>query len=221
MENNYENKLLDSVILIDTNIIMEDTFELFINNYKDLLMDHYKRIVIIPEVYAELIRHSRHSSSAKAERARRGLELIERNKVIFNIEKSKKESKSFADFSILKLLLSLKMSRNQVLITNDNYLAEDAYLLDTINSCDGKRITVLSINETGELIFNKRLAEIIEKASKQPEVIEKTIIKEVPVRENNYLSYICCSVAGAGLYAATEKYLLPYLNKVGKIVVRL
>ena len=59
--------------------------------------------------------------------------------------------KAFADSELLSRLTKEKTEFSQLLITNDKKLSVDAYSLNNLNSCLGKKISVCYISKNGLL----------------------------------------------------------------------
>jgi rRNA-processing protein FCF1 len=153
----YTEKTIASVdkILVDTSTLMTFSFQQFIRTNKALLISYQKKIVVPKAVYTELARHVESSDPEKSKLAMESIELLTLNMEIFQIEDmsltAEEVAHAFADAELLSELTLHRSDYSQLLITNDRRLSCDAFDLNQLESCRGRKIFVCYINWCGEL----------------------------------------------------------------------
>ena len=147
---------LNEKIYIDTSSLMNDT-ELgrFLVQYQDIFEALNKKIIVTREVCLEIVRHLSSKNIEKQEKAKSVILLFKNytNLFIFE-EKDLKQSEvgsAFADSELLSRITKDKSKHSQLLITNDKNLSVDAYKLNKLYSCKGKKIMVCFIDNLGQL----------------------------------------------------------------------
>lgn len=209
----------------DTNIAMSKGFSSFIENYKSLFRKHKKKIIIITDVYQELLDKSLFGNESEIQSASKGLEIINQNIDIFEIEDGKKISgKVFADPKLLARLIENEASYTQMLITRDGDLSVDAKRLNLLNSVNGKPIKVCYINKQGEINRFKR-CEVPEPKQEiryieVERVVEKPIVKivkEKPSELDTVVKPILIGTAAgisSSLIISNRKKICQFINNV-------
>lgn len=144
------------IIYIDTSALMNvDRLGIFINNIQNLLLLEDKKMVVQHEVWMELLRHAEGGDTEKRDIALKVLEILCKYRKFFYITDSKSDQydfmKVFADSRLLAELTTNKATSKQLLITNDRDLGQDAYNLNSLESCKGYTIKVCYLNRFGEL----------------------------------------------------------------------
>ena len=147
---------LNEKIYIDTSSLMNDT-ELgrFLVQYQDIFEALNKKIIVTREVCLEIVRHLSSKNIEKQEKAKSVILLFKYYSNLFIFEdkdlKQSEVSSAFADSELLSRITKDKSKHSQLLITNDKNLSVDAYKLNKLYSCKGKKIMVCFIDNLGQL----------------------------------------------------------------------
>lgn len=147
---------LNEKIYIDTSSLMNDT-ELgrFLVQYQDIFGSLDKKIIVTREVCLEIVRHLSSKNIEKQEKAKSVILLFKNYSNLFIFEdkdlKQTEVSSAFADSELLSRITKDKSKHSQLLITNDKNLSVDAYKLNKLYSCKGKKIMVCFIDNLGQL----------------------------------------------------------------------
>ena len=147
---------LNEKIYIDTSSLMNDT-ELgrFLVQYQDIFEALNKKIIVTREVCLEIVRHLSSKNIEKQEKAKSVILLLKNYSNLFIFEdkdlKQSEVSSAFADSELLSRITKDKSKHSQLLITNDKNLSVDAYKLNKLYSCKGKKIMVCFIDNLGQL----------------------------------------------------------------------
>ena len=147
---------LNEKIYIDTSSLMNDT-ELgrFLVQYQDNFEALNKKIIVTREVCLEIVRHLSSKNIEKQEKAKSVILLFKNYSNLFIFEdkdlKQSEVSSAFADSELLSRITKDKSKHSQLLITNDKNLSVDAYKLNKLYSCKGKKIMVCFIDNLGQL----------------------------------------------------------------------
>ncbi|RGV99887.1 hypothetical protein DWV94_10720 [Streptococcus salivarius] len=147
---------LNEKIYIDTSSLMNDT-ELgrFLVQYQDIFEALNKKIIVTREVCLEIVRHLSLKNIEKQEKAKSVILLFKNYSNLFIFEdkdlKQSEVSSAFADSELLSRITKDKSKHSQLLITNDKNLSVDAYKLNKLYSCKGKKIMVCFIDNLGQL----------------------------------------------------------------------
>ena len=147
---------LNEKIYIDTSSLMNDT-ELgrFLVQYQDIFEALNKKIIVTREVCLEIVRHLSLKNIEKQEKAKSVILLFKNYSNLFIFEdkdlKQSEVSSAFADSELLSRITKDKSKHSQLLITNDKNLSDDAYKLNKLYSCKGKKIMVCFIDNLGQL----------------------------------------------------------------------
>ena len=147
---------LNEKIYIDTSSLMNDT-ELgrFLVQYQDIFEALNKKIIVTREVCLEIVRHLSLMNIEKQEKAKSVILLFKNYSNLFIFEdkdlKQSEVSSAFADSELLSRITKDKSKHSQLLITNDKNLSVDAYKLNKLYSCKGKKIMVCFIDNLGQL----------------------------------------------------------------------
>ena len=147
---------LNEKIYIDTSSLMNDT-ELgrFLVQYQDIFETLNKKIIVTREVCLEIVRHLSSKNIEKQEKAKSVILLFKNYSNLFIFEdkdlKQSEVSSAFADSELLSRITKDKSKHSQLLITNDKNLSVDAYKLNKLYSCKGKKIMVCFIDNLGQL----------------------------------------------------------------------
>lgn len=147
---------LNERIYIDTSSLMNDT-ELgrFLVQYQDIFEALNKKIIVTREVCLEIVRHLSSKNIEKQEKAKSVILLFKNYSNLFIFEdkdlKQSEVSSAFADSELLSRITKDKSKHSQLLITNDKNLSVDAYKLNKLYSCKGKKIMVCFIDNLGQL----------------------------------------------------------------------
>lgn len=147
---------LNEKIYIDTSSLMNDT-ELgrFLVQYQDIFEALNKKIIVTREVCLEIVRHLSSKNIEKQEKAKSVILLFKNYSNLFLFEdkdlKQSEVSSAFADSELLSRITKDKSKHSQLLITNDKNLSVDAYKLNKLYSCKGKKIMVCFIDNLGQL----------------------------------------------------------------------
>lgn len=147
---------LNEKIYIDTSSLMNDT-ELgrFLVQYQDIFEALNKKIIVTREVCLEIVRHLSLKNIEKQEKAKSVILLFKNYSNLYIFEdkdlKQSEVSSAFADSELLSRITKDKSKHSQLLITNDKNLSVDAYKLNKLYSCKGKKIMVCFIDNLGQL----------------------------------------------------------------------
>ena len=147
---------LNEKIYIDTSSLMNDT-ELgrFLVQYQDIFEALNKKIIVTREVCLEIVRHLSLKNIEKQEKAKSVILLFKNYSNLFIFEdkdlKQSEVSSAFADSELLSRITKDKSKHSQLLITNDKNMSVDAYKLNKLYSCKGKKIMVCFIDNLGQL----------------------------------------------------------------------
>lgn len=147
---------LNEKIYIDTSSLMNDT-ELgrFLVQYQDIFEALNKKIIVTREVCLEIVRHLSSKNNEKQEKAKSVILLFKNYSNLFIFEdkdlRQSEVSSAFADSELLSRITKDKSKHSQLLITNDKNLSVDAYKLNKLYSCKGKKIMVCFIDNLGQL----------------------------------------------------------------------
>lgn len=139
---------------IDTSTLMNvDSLNLYISKVKDQLVKNNIKLIVCAPVMEELIKHTKLSNRIKRVLAKEAIDIIESNKDIFVVEDANSDNSSlttFADKSLLSIIISRRCSRSVMLITNDKNLAMDALDMKNLKSVNGGAVYVTYIDCNGE-----------------------------------------------------------------------
>lgn len=123
----------------------------------------------------------------KQEKAKSVILLFKNYSNLFIFEdkdlKQSEVSSAFADSELLSRITKDKSKHSQLLITNDKNLSVDAYKLNKLYSCKGKKIMVCFIDNLGQLNKGKTGFEtnpntlVIEQKRQRSRLKSRTIIK--------------------------------------------
>lgn len=177
---------LNEKIYIDTSSLMNDT-ELgrFLVQYQDIFEDLNKKIIVTREVCLEIVRHLSLKNIEKQEKAKSVILLFKNYSNLFIFEdkdlKQSEVSSAFADSELLSRITKDKSKHSQLLITNDKNLSVDAYKLNKLYSCKGKKIMVCFIDNLGQLNKGKTGFE----TNPNTLVIEQKTAEEQVEEQNN------------------------------------
>lgn len=177
---------LNEKIYIDTSSLMNDT-ELgrFLVQYQDIFEDLNKKIIVTREVCLEIVRHLSSKNIEKQEKAKSVILLFKNYSNLFIFEdkdlKQSEVSSAFADSELLSRITKDKSKHSQLLITNDKNLSVDAYKLNKLYSCKGKKIMVCFIDNLGQLNKGKTGFE----SNPNTLVIEQKTAEEQVEEQNN------------------------------------
>lgn len=146
----------NDIILIDTSSIMDyEGFKKLVCQIESPLIEVNKKITVPKIVWTELIKHLNSFNEEKINRAKQAIEIITEHRNIFILEDDglyyEKTAKTFADAELLSELMKNKVLFNQLLITNDKKLSQDAFNLNNQESFKGRRIHVCFITSSGNL----------------------------------------------------------------------
>lgn len=152
---------MDTATLMDT-----EGFALFMNNAVDILRTENKKIKIAVAVRSELARHLESTNRIKQALAMEAISIIKNYEDVFIVEggtiDDSEIAKAFADAAILAELTLNKSSGTQLLITNDKKLSKDAYEINKLESCKGRKVMVCYIDNDGKLMRSNYMNDINE-----------------------------------------------------------
>ena len=127
----------------------------FLVQYQDIFEALNKKIIVTREVCLEIVRHLSLKNIEKQEKAKSVILLFKNYSNLFIFEdkdlKQSEVSSAFADSELLSRITKDKSKHSQLLITNDKNLSVDAYKLNKLYSCKGKKIMVCFIDNLGQL----------------------------------------------------------------------
>ena len=127
----------------------------FLVQYQDIFGSLDKKIIVTREVCLEIVRHLSSKNIEKQEKAKSVILLFKNYSNLFIFEdkdlKQSEVSSAFADSELLSRITKDKSKHSQLLITNDKNLSVDAYKLNKLYSCKGKKIMVCFIDNLGQL----------------------------------------------------------------------
>ena len=177
---------LNEKIYIDTSSLMNDTeLSRFLEQYQDIFGALDKKIIVTREVCLEIVRHLSSKNFEKQEKAKSVILLFKNYSNLFIFEdkdlKQSEVSSAFADSELLSRITKDKSKHSQLLITNDKNLSVDAYKLNKLYSCKGKRIMVCFIDNLGQLNKGKTGFE----TNPNTLVIEQKTAEEQVEEQNN------------------------------------
>lgn len=172
----------NDIIYIDTSSLMNvSSFEDFIEHYIDIFINQSKKITVTREVCLEIVKHLSSRCLEKQVKAKRVIEIFKKHQNIFIFEDENlnhlEADIAFADSELLSRITKGRPNFRQLLITNDKNLSVDAYNLNSLNSCNGQRIMVCYINESGKL--NKGATENVVQMSNETHVDELYLDSQV------------------------------------------
>lgn len=140
-------------VYIDTSALMNtERLQLLVDSI-DADVTLRKKIIILTNVYQELVDFSHGHNTEKRMLANLALSIISNSSAFVVNPEFKRKHKPFADPKILSTLIESKADRAQAIITFDKGLSVDAFKLNELNCINGYEILVLTINETGELVL--------------------------------------------------------------------
>lgn len=173
------------LITIDTSALMNnENLQRFVENYEMTLLEFGRKILVSRSVWAELLRKYGCDDEEKRDKAARAICTINMHKNIFLIDgreiRPEEIWTAFADKDLLSDLTKNITCHNQLLITNDGKLANDALSLNNLESCQGRRVEVCRLQYSGEL-GSLMLNKTIEAPSPEPQVIVHEVEKPVYV----------------------------------------
>lgn len=207
-------------IYCDTCIALSKGFELFVNKMGFLFKKHKKKIIIISDVYQELLNKAFIGDDEQKAMAYKAIEIINNNAEIFEIETDESINKSaFADPKLLARLIENKAQSTQMLITRDHGLSVDAKKFNNLNSINGKQIKVCYVNENGYMNeFNKYEESNDIQNVKYVEVekiVEKPVIKVVTEKPSVIDSYVKPMFVAGITYLILDKkeVIIGFINK--------
>ena len=177
---------LNEKIYIDTSSLMNDTeLSRFLEQYQDIFGALDKKIIVTREVCLEIVRHLSSKNFEKQEKAKSVILLFKNYSNLFIFEdkdlKQSEVSSAFADSELLSRITKDKSKHSQLLITNDKNLSVDAYKLNKLYSCKGKKIMVCFIDHLGQLNKGKTGFE----TNPNTLVIEQKTAEEQVEEQNN------------------------------------
>lgn len=190
---------INNLIYCDTNIAMSEGFEYFVKKFGHLFKRHKKKMIIIADVYQELLSKAFIGDDKQKRLAIKAVETINGNSEIFEVEtKDKISRQAFADPKLLARLIENKANTTQLLITRDRGLSIDAKKFNSLNSVDGKQISVCYVNEYGNMKKFTRCEPSDNKPNVDYVTVEKVIekpvikvVKEKPSFMNTYIKPVC------------------------------
>lgn len=146
----------NDIIYIDTSSVMfTKEFRGFIEYNYDKFINMNKQITITREVCLEIVKHYMSTIEEKHDKAKMVLSILKQFQEIFIIEgdtfNNDEIQRAFADSELLARITKTKPQYRQLLITNDKALSVDADSLNSLNSCQGKKIMVCYIDKNGNL----------------------------------------------------------------------
>ena len=184
----YVKRILSKydLITIDTSALMNDEYlQRFVDNYEMTLLEYGKKIFVSRSVWAELLRKYECGDDEKRDKAAKAICTISMHKNIFLVDcweiRPEEIWTAFADKDLLSDLTKNITRHNQLLITNDGKLANDALCLNNLESCQGRRVDVCRLQYSGDLgtvMENKSSANHLP----EPQVIVREIEKPVYVQ---------------------------------------
>lgn len=179
----YNNELLRTDrIIIDTSVVMNESFGDFVDKVKLDFLQANKKMIIPREVCLEIAKHLGSENHEKNEAALRGITVMTNNQQIFDIENKNlienEIAKAFADADIIANLAKNRIHFSQMLITCDRKLSLDANKLNSLESCIGREVIVRHIGKYGDLMVCDNLS--VEKTSLENETEEKIEIPSIP-----------------------------------------
>ena len=177
---------LNEKIYIDTSSLMNDTeLSRFLVQYQDIFGALDKKIIVTREVCLEIVRHLSSKNFEKQEKAKSVILLFKNYSNLFIFEgkdlKQSEVSSAFADSELLSRITKDKSKHSQLLITNDKNLSVDAYKLNKLYSCNGKKFMVCFIDNLGQLNKGKTGFE----TNPNTLVIEQKTAEEQVEEQNN------------------------------------
>lgn len=136
-------------IYIDTSSLMNDeALDLFVTHCATIPEEERAKIIVLADVIFELRKHLNSPIILKSKQASHALEVINSRPEIFYLEDEVADSDKYADRTLLSVLTLYKRS-NQLLITNDRELSQDAFNLNGQKSNPGKLISVCYLTKYG------------------------------------------------------------------------
>lgn len=207
----YNNEKLEreittnDYIYCDTCIAMSKGFESFVNKFGRIFKKHKKKIIIIADVYKELLSKAYIGNDSQKHFAEKAIEIINNNSDIFNVEiDNTTPCSAFADPKLLARLIENKAHSTQLLITRDNGLSIDAKRFNSLRSVDGKRIKVCYVNGEGDMnnfarcesFTNEQNIKYIE----VEKIIEKPVVKIVKEKPSAIDTYVKPAVVAGFTY---------------------
>lgn len=199
----YVNTLLqfNDIIYIDTSSLMNvQDLRMFLDNYQQYFIKYNKKIIVTREVCLEIVKHLSSKIESKELKAKAVIDLFKRFCDLFIFEDENLNNldaeKAFADSELLSRLTMGKTEFSQLLITNDKKLSVDAYNLNNLNSCFGKKISVCYISKNGFLHKGETDFESLV-------ISEKDKIEEVNLSEEQKITSIAENKSSKILYVLT------------------
>ncbi len=211
------------LITIDTSALMNDeNLQRFVENHEETLLEYGKKILVNRSVWAELLHMYNCGDEEKQEKATKAICIINMHRNIFLIDgrgiRTEEIWTALADKDILSDLTKNITQHNQLLITNDDDLANDVLNLNNLKSCRGHRVAVCRLQYSGDLVLlmsNKTITAL----SPEPQVRVRKVEKSLYVSRPNETN-----VSEETWFECNKKYIFGcgamVLVAVGGFVVR-
>lgn len=206
-------------IYCDTCIAMSKGFEHFIDKFAGIFKKHKKKMIIIPDVYQELLYKAVFGDESEKHFASRAVDLINSNIEIFDVEDGSKLNKhTFADPKLLARLIENKANSSQMLITKDGDLSLDANRFNSFSSINGKPIKVCYVNKYGDMnrFGNGESQEPKQKVEyiEVEKIVEKPVIKYVKEKPSFMDAYAKPAGAAIATYVIinNRKKIYAFIN---------
>lgn len=216
----YVNLLVrcNDIIYIDTSSLMNvQDLRMFLDNYQQYLIKYNKKIIVTREVCLEIVKHLSSKIESKQFKAQGVIDLFKEFCDLFIFEDENLNNldaeKAFADSELLSRLTMGKTEFSQLLITNDKKLSVDAYNLNNLNSCFGKKISVCYISQNG--LLHKGQTDFESRV-----ISEKDKIEEVNLSEEQKVTSIVKDKSSKILYVLTGFCLGAVANKYAPKILK-
>ena len=201
----------NQIIMLDTSVAMDNQFNCFVEAIEIPLMENRRKITVKKAVWAELLRHLGSSEPVKQKRATVAVEIIGMHHNIFEIDDygmdSEKILRAFADAEFFVDLMIHKNRYTQALLTNDKKLCRDVNKLNEQESCMGKKISVYSLNYSGDIVFEPYEEEAVP-------IQEKVSVKNESKENSNIIPIVGSSSVALILGVVIGKYAKQMLNLI-------
>lgn len=162
-------------VYIDTSALMNtDRLQLLVESI-DSDVTLRKKIIILTNVYQELVDFSKGYNNEKRTLANLALSIISSSNAFVVNPEFKRKQKPFADPKILSTLIESKADKAQAIITFDKGLSKDAFNLNELNCINGYEILVLTINELGELVLPECISAKVEEDINDEMIFEESV----------------------------------------------
>ena len=234
----YVKRALSSfdLITIDTSTLMNDEYlQRFVDNYESLILELGKMIYVSRSVWAELLRKYNCRDEEKRNKAANAICTLNMHRNIFRIDDTSVDSdeilNAFADKDLLSDLTRNITYQSQLLITNDGKLANDAWGLNKLESCQGRQVEVCHILYTGDLCLTcltKNGTPVSERTAKiqivyRDRIKEKEVNNQEPACSRGNLlqmaGYILAFGSGIVIGKYGKRIIRPISNYIGKALI--